>query len=114
MAGFDCSGLVVEVLQSVGLLPHKADFTAAGLWTRFTGLEVQAGAAGCLVFWFNNLGLATHVEMMLDGSHTIGASGGGSATTSLEEAIRRNAFVKMRPVGYRGAGYRILDPFKGA
>ncbi len=29
-----------------------------------------------------------------------------------EEAIRRNGFVKIRPMTYRGTGFKICDPFR--
>jgi len=109
--GFDCSGFVVEVLQAVGLLPHKSDFTANGLCLRFAKSRVDKSYAGCLVLWFDQAGLATHVEMMVDDYHTIGASGGGSSTTSPQAAVDQNAFVKMRPLGYRGSNYKIIDHF---
>ncbi len=111
--GFDCSGFVNEVLQAVGLLPHKSDFTANGLYIRYAPHIVARGYAGCLVFWLNLEGLATHVELMVDEFHTIGASGGGSATTSSDAASAQNAFVKQRPLGYRGTNYKIADPFLG-
>ena len=110
--GFDCSGLVVEVLQGVGLLLHGTDMTANGFWMRYKNKAVAKGYEGCLVLWFNMTGLATHIEMMIDDDHTIGASGGGSATTSTDAAADQNAFIKIRPVGYRGGGYKIVDPFK--
>lgn len=28
------------------------------------------------------------------------------------EADKKNAFIKMRPIGYRGDNYKIVDPFK--
>jgi len=111
--GFDCSGLVIEVLQSVGILPHGYDATADGLYRKFKAREVDKGRTGCLVLWLNASGVALHVELMADEFHTIGASGGGSATTSHQDAVDQNAFVKMRPLGYRGAKYRIVDPFLG-
>jgi len=111
MAGFDCSGLIVEILQAVGLLAHRSDYDAGGLWDLFKTHEVPAGYSGCLVFWFNAAKYPMHIEIMLDDSHTIGASGGGNATTSLTAAIQANAFIKIRPITYRGPGYRILDPF---
>jgi hypothetical protein len=49
--------------------------------------------------------------MLISARHTIGASGGGSATTTLEEAIRSNAFVKVRPLAQR-LGYILRDPFE--
>lgn len=133
----DCSGLCVETLQGVGLLKHGRDYTADGLWRKFQRFEIpdKKGEAGCLAFWFKD-GRAIHVEMMIDEFHTVGASGGGRPRMDYEEIIdqyphlakfpkwyvktlmmreearRRTAFVKMRPVTYRGNDYAIADPFK--
>jgi len=112
MAGFDCSGLAVEVLQAVGRLAHGRDYTANDLFSIFKLFEVSQGYSGCLVFWFNDQGKAIHVEIMIDNDHVVGASGGGSSTQTLADAIRQNAFVKMRPIRYRGSNYKIIDPFK--
>ena len=109
--GFDCSGFVIEALQGVGVLPHGFDTTADGLYRKFRGNETAAPGAGCLVFWFGADGKAKHVEMLVNDLHVIGASGGGSATTSREAAAEHNAFIKMRPLGYRGGNYKIVDPF---
>ena len=110
--GFDCSGLVIEVLKSVGLLPPNYDTTANGLYIRYASKVVAQGYAGCLLFWFNSQMIATHIELMVDDYHAIGASGGGSSTTSQQAAIDQNAYVKLRPINYRGQGYKIVDPFK--
>ena len=110
--GFDCSGLIVEVLQSVGLLKHKSDYSADMLYLKYNDRMRERGYKGCLVFWLNNAQTkAIHIEMMSDNLHTIGASGGGSKTKTIADAIRDNAFVKMRPLGYRGLNYKICDPF---
>jgi len=113
VAGFDCSGLIVEVLQAVGVIPHNSDFSAATLYDKFEDKAVIRGYAGCLVFWYssNIHEKITHVEMMIDDFFTVGASGGGSKTLTLADAIRQNAYVKMRPMGYRGDRYLICDPF---
>jgi cell wall-associated NlpC family hydrolase len=114
LVGFDCSGLMVEVLQAVGILPHKSDYTAAALYERFEAGAVDRGYMGCLVFWYGSdvKEKIIHVEMMVDDFHVVGASGGGSKTKSIADAIKNNAFVKMRPISYRGDKYLIVDPFK--
>jgi hypothetical protein len=109
--GWDCSGMVIEVLQSIGILPHKYDNTAHGLYLKFKDISIptEEGYAGCLAFWFKN-GRARHVMMMCDEAHVIGACGGGGNTKTTKDAIRDNAFVKMRPITYAGDGYKICDP----
>lgn len=111
-SGWDCSGLIIEILQSVGLLPHgHFDDTAQGLYMRFKEKKSENPYPGRLVFWFRE-GKAIHVEMCFDEYLAIGASGGYSKTNSREDAIRHNAFVKMRPWNYRGKLYKIVDPFQ--
>jgi len=109
--GFDCSGLMVEVLQAVGIIPHNSDYTAAALYERFETGAVDRGYAGCLVFWYSGDKII-HVEMMVDDLFCVGASGGGSKTKSIAAAIQHNAFVKMRPLSYRGDRFLICDPFR--
>jgi len=120
VAGFDCSGLVVEILKTCGLIPRKSDFTAAGLYRRLVhdGEAIQQPfGSGTLAFW----GLTDdpesiyHVEMIWgkpDGIWvSIGASGGGSKTKTREDAIRDNAFIKVRPLEGRGGHLFFADPF---
>ena len=109
-AGFDCSGLMVEMLKAVGKLPRDGDWTAAQLATHFT--PTAKLKPGVLVFWTRGVHIG-HVEMVWavhgDTVLTIGASGGGSATLSDEAAIKANAFVKIRPLV---AGWvKAVDPF---
>jgi cell wall-associated NlpC family hydrolase len=113
-SGFDCSGLVIEVLKAVGMLKRKGDWRARDLYDEFQSGQVHASdvSAGDLVFWANQHGDIIHVEMMINSRLAIGASGGGSATISIADAIRQNAFIKIRPVFSRPgiAGYR--NPYK--
>lgn len=113
VAGFDCSGMCIEILKSVGILPRKGDWTAQGLWDRFKECEVCQPSLGCLVFWTNSKGTRViHVEMALNSHLCIGASGGGSKTTSESNAIAQNAYIKVRPYGSRKHIKGYLDPFK--
>ena len=113
MEGFDCSGLMVEVLKSTGEMSREKDYTAQGLSKLYPETEVLQ--AGVLVFYdWNNDGKIDHVEMVAlvddDGEvYTVGASGGGSATTSLRAASSSNAYVKMRPL--RPGHVVAVDPY---
>lgn len=109
-AGFDCSGLMVEMLKAAGKLPRDGDWDAAQLAEHFPATLVLR--PGVMVFWNRGAHIG-HVEMVyaVHGGQvlTIGASGGGSATTSDEAAIKANAFVKIRPVV---TGWvKAVDPF---
>lgn len=98
MAGFDCSGLVVECLQSVGML--NEDLTAHGLFQRYEARFSIKPAPGCLVIYFKE-GQAYHIGIYWRDNLYITADGGSSKTLTLEDAIRQNAFVKIRPVDSR-------------
>lgn len=108
--GFDCSGLVIEILKSLGILPRKGDWTANGLLERFEDKTVSHPYEGCLVFYGKN-NYATHVEYCIDNDYCIGASGGNKSTTNIERAIEQNAFVKVRPIKSRSDIIGYVDPF---
>lgn len=119
MAGFDCSGFVIEILKSVGLFPRRADTTAHGLFQMFSGPRGGKTVpcdpyAGCLVFWHaEGSDRIRHVEMMINENLSIGASGGGSRTRSRKDAIRENAYIKVRPVDFLDPElYGFVDPFR--
>lgn len=104
--GFDCSGFIVEILQSVGKIDRDSDYTAAQLYELFP--ETDKPKAGVLAFWKNKKGDIIHVELCLNKWQTIGASGGDRRTLTKEDAIKNNAFIKKRPIR-EGAIY--ADPF---
>lgn len=108
--GFDCSGLVVELLQAVGIIDRSKDFTAAMLYDLFPR-GYSKPKAGRLVFYLGDHEKIVHVEFCVSDKLTIGASGGGRNTLTEADAIRDNAFIKLRPVNTarRIAGY--VDPF---
>lgn len=114
MQGFDCSGLMVEILKSVGIIGRDMDYNANSLKGLFEETEILE--AGNMVFYdWNKDGIIDHVEMIAvveDSGEvfTIGASGGNSATTSAQSAIEQDAYVKIRPLQ---SGYVFInDPFK--
>lgn len=117
-SGWDCSGLVVETFQSVGLLGYKEDYSANGLYLKFKkGRIVELTEEkpypyhGCLVFWFRN-GEAKHVAMTINEFQVCEAAGGDSETKTEEDAKRDNAYVRIRRIDYRGDNFKIVDPFK--
>ena len=119
LAGFDCSGLVIEGLKAAGILPREGDWSAEqlanGVFREYARLaDVRSFTRGSLLFW--NRGAPArigHVEIVwavVGGKvFTIGASGGGSAETSLERAIEENAYVKIRPAVLGWVA--CVDPF---
>jgi len=121
LAGFDCSGLVLEGLKAAGVLPRDGDWNAEtllrGVFRTLPRLTDPRGILpGCLVFY--NRGMPArvgHVEIVwaVVGGRvfTIGASGGGPAETSLEAAARDNAYVKIRPAVLGWVA--CVDPFGG-
>lgn len=115
MEGFDCSGLVIELLQSVGLFKEGKDTTAHGLSLIYPETEIIQ--PGVLVFYdWNKDGRFDHVEMVAfiddDGEVlAVGARGGDSATTTITNAEAQNAYVKVRPL--RDGYTKAVDPFDG-
>jgi D-gamma-glutamyl-meso-diaminopimelic acid endopeptidase CwlS len=108
-SGFDCSGLVIEALRSIGLV-ENTDLTADGLMNRFRSCEVTEPAEGCLVFFLNARGKALHVGICLDRWHMIEAGGGDNKVQDEAGAWLRNAFVKIRPLPSLGLQRRFCDP----
>ncbi len=112
-SGFDCSGLVVECLKSVGLLSENADYTAQGLLELFGNGIISQPRPAALLFYRNDRGRAVHVTICLDKYFQIGAEGGGRTTKETCDAWEHNAFVKIRPLNYDARPRIICDPFRG-
>jgi len=119
-AGIDCSGLMHEALQSVGLEKNGYDCTANQLYLNFKNgrivkqtEEMPYVLHGCLVFWFTGGGRAYHVAMTINEFQVCEAAGGDSDTITEEDAIKANAYVRVRRLNNRGVNYKIVDPFKG-
>ena len=103
--GFDCSGLVYYLYESIGLLPYKKDLNADGIVKNFQSKVdktfTSSAKCGDLVYWENSNGRVTHIEMCIGNGLCLGASGGGSKTKTKKDAIRDNAFVRVRPIDAR-------------
>jgi len=108
--GFDCSGLVIELLQSYGVLPRKYDNTADGLYKKFYNEGViNSLGFGSLAF-FGRSNRITHIGFMLDNTRMLEAGGGDSTTVNREKAADQNAFIRIRPIESRKDLVAIIKP----
>lgn len=101
--GFDCSGLIIEILKSLGYISENEDYSANSLASKFNriyefGKNEIPLEAGDLIFWQIKNSRFSHVELAIGKFHSIGASGGGNNVKSIEDAIKYNAFIKVRPI----------------
>ena len=112
--GFDCSGFMVEILKSAGKLSSTGDWSAQSLFDRFRAIQgtiFVKGAEGMLVCYGGNWKSITHIEYCLDATFAIGASGGGSKTLTMADAISQDAYIKVRPILKRPDIVGFVDPF---
>jgi len=108
-SGYDCSGLIVECLRSVGLIT-EVDLSADDLYRKFMSQEIEESHRGSLVFWLDAGGRAYHVGLCLDPWHQVSAGGGDSSTITLSDAWHKNAYVRIRPIPPSGPRRKICDP----
>ena len=110
LAGFDCSGLVQEILASVGEGP-PTDLSAQGLYRYYQpNGRLNCAELGSLAFYGKSVDSITHVALLLDRFHIVEAGGGGSETKSLQDAIQQNAYVRVRRVDRRKDLAAIVRP----
>ncbi len=100
--GMDCSGLVQEILRSVGMDP-PGDQTAQGLFDYFVTQKALANSfsPGALSFYGEFPKKIIHVGFLIDSFRMVEAGGGGHLIKTKEDAGLQNAFVRIRPVKYR-------------
>lgn len=113
ITGFDCSGLVVELLKSCGMISSGSDFTSKGLYDLFSeiGTFTDNPKFGTLVFYGASVEKITHVGMVIDdGRSIIEAGGGGRSVRTLKDAKAKEAFVRIRPINYRPDFVSFVDP----
>jgi hypothetical protein len=97
MAGWDCSGLVLEILKAVGVVPSKYDATSHVLYTKTLSGGIPEPRAHALAFYGKG-NIATHIAYCVSPTHMVEAGSGNVLTTNLEAAIKQNAFVRVRPI----------------
>lgn len=123
MTGMDCSGLVQEILASVGMDP-PGDQNAQLLFQYFRQpenhqadlLKGDAPSLGMLLFYGATDNGVVHVAFALNKTRMIEAGGGGRQIQNLEEAVAHDAFIKVRPIRFtnlRGGflpHYALVEP----
>lgn len=108
--GYDCSGLVQHILQSVGVDP-AGDQTAQKLFEHFSVVgRISVPRAGALTFYGKNTNAITHIGFMIDSHRMVEAGGGNASTTDTNRAIQQGAFVRQRPHDFRKDLVAILMP----
>lgn len=110
--GYDCSGLVQELLAMIGIDP-KGDQTAQGLYDHFNStsdVNKLNMTTGSLCFYGESTSKISHVGMILDDDYMIEAGGGGSKTNSLDDAAAQNAYIRIRPFTTRRDLVAVLTP----
>lgn len=89
---FDCSGLMVWALRSMGKIDKTDDLTAHGF---FIACDLSGTPqAGDFAFYGSN-GHISHIVALIDGRRIISASGGGPTTTSPAIALKQGAAVRL-------------------
>lgn len=110
MSGMDCSDMVQQVLAAAGIDP-PGDQNAQSLYDYFekNGSYNKYGA-GALAFYGQSTTKISHIAFCIDQYRIIEAGGGDSTTTTLDAAIKRNAFVRMRLIKHRTDLQAVIMP----
>ena len=107
--GYDCSGLVIKVLEDLKIIPYGHDMTAQGIYNWCKGQPKGRSTLACdsLLFFGSSRERIKHIAISLgqvDGVHMmIEAGGGDRGSESLDTAtlLKRNARVRIMPVSNR-------------
>lgn len=108
--GLDCSGGVQILMESVGLDP-KGDQTANAYFQFFAAhddcVSVLEPEFGDLVF-FGSDDRVTHVAMAMNKNLMFEFGGGGSKTKTVNDAVRDQAYGRIRLIANRRDLYAII------
>jgi cell wall-associated NlpC family hydrolase len=97
LEGFDCSGFVCESLRSIGEI--SGDYSAQGLFDFLKSKGYRSGLSrGSVLFFGKSQHEITHVAIAISDTLMIEAGGGDRTTLTIEDAIKRNAFVRIRKI----------------
>lgn len=94
--GFDCSGLVLEGLRSIGKWGHS-DSSSQGIYNFFErngGEEVKKADIGDILYFGKDDKAITHIGIMINNYQYIEAGGGGKDTVD-------KGMVRLRTLKWR-------------
>lgn len=98
--GLDCSGLVLECLWAMGIMP-KGDMTAQGIHDKLYSMGWRHGTsrkADDILFFGKDTKHITHVAICIGDGLMIEAGGGGSKCTTPDKST---GMVWIRPLAWR-------------
>jgi cell wall-associated NlpC family hydrolase len=108
--GFDCSGFIQIITQSVGVDP-SGDQTAMSLYNYYVAQGAKSPiTAGALLFYGKSTYAITHVAFAISEHQIVEAGGGDSTTTNVDRAIQADAFIRVRPANHRKDLVAVLMP----
>lgn len=111
LIGLDCSGLVCEILHSAGLLPWDFQSNAQGIYDHFKEKAVDGEiAAGSLSFYGKSLTQIDHVGFLIDTHLMVEAGHGDPSLLTIDLAVKKGAYSRVRPFNYRKDLIKILRP----
>lgn len=103
--GFDCSGLVLEGLRSIGQW-GKDDATAQNIHDKFSSMPKEKQVSvGSLLFFGKDIKSITHVGVAINNYQYIEAGGGDSKTVD-------KGMVRIRPLSWRKDLVSVINIFK--
>lgn len=109
--GFDCSGLVVEMLKARGFVKARYDATSQTLFEKTASGGTLNATTHCLSF-YGKPGRISHVGYCINSEQMVEAGGGNSRCKTPEDAEKYGAYVRLRPIHYRKDFISIHMPSK--
>ncbi len=114
LVGFDCSGLAIELMIATGTWKHGVDAGSQALYNHLRELQrpslLTAPKVGALAFYGRAANQISHVAVCLSPLIMIEAGGGDSTVKTRAAALLKRAFVRLRPIRYRGDLVDVLMP----
>lgn len=106
--GFDCSGLVLEGLRSIGKW-GKEDASAQTIYNTFSTkhppISISLKDTGSLIFFGKDIKSISHIGIAINNYQYIEAGGGDSKTVDKGQ-------VRIRPFSWRKDLVAVVDIFK--